>query len=218
MTLTPVRRRDLMLGGGALMAAPAGSPGLPAGLRFDVMRDGRRIGSHSLDFRQDGDTLLASIDLKIVFSIGPIVLYRYTHTALETWRNGDFLSLRSATDDDGTRHRVDASRTADNVVVDTSGTGRAVLAIGSIPLTHWNILCMSRPLFSPEDGMPIASRVVTVGEDTVSLVDGSTVRTTHYSLAGKLAVDDWYDGAQVWTALRAAARDGSTIDYRRDVR
>jgi hypothetical protein len=51
----------------------------------------------------------------------------------------------------------------------------------------------------------------------VALADGRMVRAARYSLVGKPALDDWYDDARQWTALRTIGKDGSTIDYRRVV-
>ena len=34
-------------------------------------------------------------------------------------------------------------------------------------------------------------------------------------MAGEAQIDNWYDEAGVWTALRGRLDDGSTMDYRR---
>lgn len=213
-----IARRGFLGGGAALSAASpdrgVASPVQP-GLHFEVMRNGGRIGQHTISFHQDGATLEASIDVDIVVRVGPIVLYRYALKGREIWRDGTFIILETETDDDGTRHRVQATRTSENVVVEVLGASRAIFPASAIPLTHWNNLCMARPLFNPHDGAAIASSVVARGEDTVPLADGRPVRATRYSLIGKVALDDWYDSTRHWTALRAPGRDGSTIEYRR---
>lgn len=215
-----IARRGFLAGGAALSAAspyPVMASPVQSGLHFEVMRNGGRIGQHTIRFRQDGTTLEARIEVDIAVGVGPIVLYRYTLRGREVWRDGAFVSLESETNDDGTRHRVKAMRTSENVVVEVLGAPRTILPASAIPLTHWNDLCMERPLFNPQDGANIASSVLTRGEDMVPLADGRPVRATRYSLVGKVALDDWYDTARQWTALRAPGRDGSTIEYRRAV-
>ena len=213
-----IARRGFLSGGAALSAASpnrvTASPVQP-GLHFEVMRNGGRIGQHTISFHQDGATLEARIDVDIVVRVGPIVLYRFALKGREIWRDGTFVTLESETNDDGTRHRVKAMRTSENVVVDVVGAPRTIFPTSAIPLTHWNNLCMERPLFNPRDGAAIASSVLTRGEDMVPLADGRPVRATRYSLIGKVALDDWYDTMRHWTALRAPGRDGSTIEYRR---
>jgi Family of unknown function (DUF6134) len=213
-----IARRGLLARGTALAAvSPIGVTALPVppDLRFDVLRNGSRIGQHNVRFRQDGTALEAAIDVNIAVRLGPIVLYRYTHLVRETWRDGGFQSLESETNDDGVRQWVRATRTPESVIVEASETPRAIEPPNAIPLTHWNNLCMERPLFNPQDGALIASRILTRGEDMVPLADGRAVRATRYSLIGKVALDDWYDVTRLWTALRAQGRDGSTIEYRR---
>jgi Family of unknown function (DUF6134) len=213
-----IARRRLLAGGAALAAVtPATAIALPPELRFDVMRNGSKIGQHAITFRQDGDTILATVAVEIVVRLGPIPLFRYTHSVRETWRGGSFATLDSETNDDGKPFHVHAARTADGVVVESSAIPRAVLPPGAIPLTHWNVLCMERPLFNPQDGVRVDSRVIPHGEEMVALAGGTMVRATHYTLAGSVNLDDWYDSERLWTALRSAGTDGSAIEYRRAI-
>jgi hypothetical protein len=215
-----IARRGLLVGGAAL-AATVASRGVAVtvlpDLRFDVFRNDSNVGHHTISFHADGDTLVANVAVEIVVRFGPIPVFRYNLAARETWRGDRFLSLESETNDDGKSFRVQATNADNQVIVQTEAVPRAVLAPGTIPLTHWNQLCMERPLFNPQDGVPIASTVVARGEEMVPLADGKTVRATHYSLVGKVSLDDWYDAAQRWTALRSIGTDGSRIDYRRVV-
>ena len=184
-------------------------------LRFDVMRNNSRIGQHVIKFDQDGDRLIATIKVEIAVGFGPITLFRYLHKAREIWQNGCFLSLESETDENGKPFRVRAARTGDDVVIGSSVAKQMVLAPDAIPLTHWNNLCVARPLFNPQDGQPMPAKVAVHGEEPVLLSDGKKVRATRYSLMLKPVLDDWYDSSGVWTALRTRGSDGSIITYRR---
>jgi Family of unknown function (DUF6134) len=209
-----ILRRDLLTGAAALTAIPR--PGIAAtNLLFNVIRNDSDIGQHKISFHADGDLLVANVTVEIVVRLGPIPLYRYTHSVRETWLGDRFISLDSETIDDGKHFRVHAIRIGDQVVIETEAARRAVVSPETIPLTHWNRLCMERPLFNPQDGVPIASKVVALGEEMVALASGTMVRATHYSLVGTIALEDWYDAANQWTALRTIGRDGSRIEYRR---
>jgi hypothetical protein len=208
-------RRGLLASGIARLAIGQAHAAVPPELRFNVMRNGSPIGQHNIRFSLDGETLRAAVVVEIVVRLGPIALYRYTHSVREVWRGGRFESLESETNDDGKPFRVRAVRGSEGVVIESSV--RTVLPPNAIPLTHWNSLCMERKLFNPQDGLPIDSTIVSRGDESVALADGRTVRATHYSLVGKVALDDWYDGDHMWTALRSTGTDGSTIEYRRAV-
>ena len=166
-------------------------------LCFNVMRNGGRIGQHSIGFRHEGGVLTANISLEIVVRLGPIPLFRYSHKVRETWRDGGFLTFESETDENGKRHRVSAARTAENVIVESSTTGRKVFTAQTIPLTHWNMLCMERPLFNPQDGASMPARVEARGDEIVALADGGKVQATRYSLLIKPVLDNWYDGERM---------------------
>jgi len=209
-----IARRGLLTGGAALSVMGMATP---SEIRFDVLRNGSKIGHHEVDFQQRDDTLVATTTVEIVYAFGPIVLFRYNHSVRETWSGGTFQTLESETNDDGKRFRVRAVRARAGIDVDSSALPRAVLPPETIPLTHWNILDMQRPLFDPQDGKAIEARATPRGEEMVPLADGKLVRATHYSLAGTVSLDDWYDSARMWTALRSKGTDGSTIDYRRAV-
>ena len=209
-----IARRGLVAGAAA-MATTRPALALPGELAFEVFRNGSRIGRHGIVFHQDHDTTEANVTVEIAVTLGPFILYRYTHKVHEIWHNETFQTLQSETDDGGTQYRVSATRTADGVVVDASGAARAVFVADAIPLTHWNNLCMERPLFNPQDGVAITSKVVPRGEEIVSLANGRGIRATHYSLVGKMALDDWYDTARLWAALKTLGADGSNIEYRR---
>lgn len=187
----------------------------PPPLRFDVMRNNSRIGQHAIGFGEESGVLVVKISVEIAVGLGPIKLYRYTHKVRENWRDGSFLSLESETNDNGKRYRVSAARTPEHVVVTSSATGRAVFDPHTIPLTHWNRLCVERALFNPQDGARMTPKVEVKGVEHVRLLDGRKVAACRYSLLLKPALDNWYDSAGHWIALRTSAWDGSIIEYRR---
>ena len=187
----------------------------PAGLVFEVTRDGKAIGHHRIAFQRDGDSVTASVDVDIVVRLGPVPVYRYKHTVREVWRGAQVVSMDSETNDDGKAFRVRAETQADGVLVRTETVPRLVLPPGAIPLTHWNKLCMARPLFNPQDGKVLAYQVTRVGEEKTALANGREVAATRFALTGKEPLDDWYDQANDWVALRSKAKDGSMIAYRR---
>jgi hypothetical protein len=200
----------LMLAAQTFAAEPPGGR-----LAFTIVRKGSDIGSHTLRFRRAGNVLTVNIDVKIAVSFGPITLYRYSTSGVETWRDDKFLALETTSDNDGTPLHMTATATSAGVEIDSKTEGKRIFPAGTLPLTHWNIATMTAPLFNPQDGKPMKLTVKPLGADSVALANGSKVPATHFSLTGEATLDDWYDSSGVWTALRALGTDGSTIDYRR---
>ena len=206
----------LAVGAAPLVAvAAAGTPLSLGRLRFDVYRNGSLIGQHVIDVTRDGGALLAVIDVRIAVTFGFITVYRYTHTVREEWRDGKFERMESNTNDDGSIHGVRADRTAEGVVVRTGSGTRTVMPESTIPLTHWNYLCMSTSLFNPQTGERVRAQVLARGEESVLIADGRATRARRYSLSGDVVLDNWYDDAHTLVAIRSTGVDGSTISYRR---
>jgi hypothetical protein len=199
----------LLIGAPALAAVP------PSGrLAFAAWRNGRKIGEHRLSFVQAGEDLTVRTEVALSVGLGPITVYRYAHHATEHWRAGRFMGLESRTDATDNSIRVVVTRSDRGLAVDSSKAGKLVLSADAAPLTHWNMPMIRPPLFNPQDGKP-AKLSASRREETFTPAGGKPQRATRIVLAGEMGVDDWYDASGQWIALRAKAKDGSVIDYRR---
>jgi hypothetical protein len=197
--------------------AAGGATGEPDGgkLAFKVMRKGEQIGTNVVVFRRNGTNLQVFSDAEMKVSFGPITLFRYRLSLVETWRDGVFVELESATDNDGESLRLVARRGPDGIAIESSKLGRRIAPPESLPLTHWNVRDMTAPLFNPQDGRPMQLTVTRRGDGRVTLANSTQVQATRYALTGEATIDDWYDANNVWTALRAVATDGSIVEYQR---
>jgi hypothetical protein len=184
-------------------------------LAFSAFRNDRPIGSHTLTFHAAGNNLAVDIDVRFAVGFGPITLYRYTMQGTERWVDGQFAGLETVTNDNGTAHHIVVRRDGNQLLAQSANGIGWTLPVSSLPLTHWTVAAMSAGLFNPQDGKPILDQVQPLGLDTLRLADGSSVRAESYHLTGELALQDWYDRTGLWLALRAKAKDGSVIDYRR---
>ena len=211
-------RRMMLASGACALAAGRGlaQASIPTGrdLSFEVLRNGRSVGRHTVQFRGDASDMDIVIDARLAFSFGLIPI-RYHHQASETWRQGRFVSLRSQTHATFTHdEQVSAERTAQGISV-TTATGAHELAEGTHPLTHWNPAVLDGPLFNPQTGAMIREAVVRSAGQTVRLPDGRDTPATRFALTGSAQITDWYDASMVWLALQGKGPDGSMINYRR---
>jgi len=74
---------------------------------------------------------------------------------------------------------------------------------------------LTGPLFNPQTGKMLTMTATSQGATTAPLANGSRVSATQWSLRGETAIDDWYDDAGVWVALKGQLPDKSTMEYLR---
>jgi hypothetical protein len=184
------------LPGFALAAAPASRR-----LAFHVLRNGTRIGEHVMSFAGDPTSPTVTTEVRMAVKLGPVPVFRYRHHAVERWTGSKFASLETTTDSNGKAERVSARRAEAGVVIETA-KGRITGPAGVRPFTHWNPEVFGAPLFNPQDGKLLK-------------VTTRRVSATQWSVRGEAEIDDWYDEAGVWTALKGKLKDGSLLEYRR---
>ncbi len=193
--------------GTLLLAAALGSaaanadPGT-ATMKFAVMRDGQQIGSNTIQLRH------THVEVKIAF----VTVYRFDQTETERWVDGQLMALNAVTDDNGTMHRVKATRTNDKLAIEADGKTTEV-AGNTIPASLWNPLLLEKTVaFNPQDGtiMPIA--VIDRGDEHL-VVQGRAKRARHYVINGTFPQDVWYDEQRRLVKVALKASDGSTISY-----
>lgn len=209
-------RRSLLAAGVLLLAPTVAGAAVPARkkLSFLVFRNGARVGEHEMSFVGEPGAVTVTTDVRMSIRLGPVPVFRYRHQATERWAGGRFASLETTTDANGKRRSVTARRSAGGVSIETGGrtvTGPA----GALPLTHWNAEALAGPLFNPQEGKMLKVTARRIGRETVALADGRSAAATRWSVRGEAEIDDWYDDAGVWVALRGKLPDGSTMEYRR---
>lgn len=202
----------------ALASAPVaasipGGEGIPpAGkLVFNVMRGGNTIGTHTLEFRQDGDRAVVDIAIDLQVKLGFIPVFNYRHRATEVWDGQGFLSLESTTNDNGDDLSLTMRREGDQIEVDgTRFTGE--VDAGVIPSTYWNPLLIDKSkIVSSQSGAPFDIEIVEEGRETVT-VAGEPVEATRYRLRGEIDVFLWYDDQNRWVKCAFTAR-GEEVSY-----
>jgi hypothetical protein len=194
-------RRAVLAGGLALpfLATPVFAAG--RALSFAVFRNGTKIGEHHVAFTGDGDALTATADATMTVRLGPVPVFKYKHHAVERRIGGAFASLEAATDSNGKREHVSAERAASGVrIINASGAITAPAAAN--PLTHWNPRVFNGPLFNPQTGKMLKAVA-------------RKVAPNHWAIRGEAEIDDFYDDAGAWLALRGRLEDGSRMEYRR---
>lgn len=192
-------------------------PGIPPGdaLGFRIMRNGSRIGTHSVQFTRTGEALLVHSEVEILVRLGPIPLFRYRHHNHERWHGGLFDSIDSKTNDDGTPDWALARRETGGIVVQGERVARYLAPPHAIAATHWNRTELGVPLINPQNAKLMHVPVAPPVADTVPLASGARIAATRYVASGDMPLTLWYDSDGVWAALFTVAKDGSQVRYER---
>ncbi len=211
--------RALFSGLGALIVAPAmafsaAAVTEPAAtiLNFAVMRNGEPIGTTTMRISRDGGETVADIVTHIQVKIAFITVYRYDQNETERWVDGRLAAMSSHTDDNGTVHKVSATRSGEILSVDVDGKVAAVDP-AVIPVSLWNAsLLRSTIAINPQDGQLTPVSVVDHGEEALVL-QGRATTGHHYSIRTSFPQDVWYDQQHQLLKVELRGSDGSRIQY-----
>ena len=213
MRLSSLTMGTLLLAAALGCAAANADPGAVT-MKFAVMRDGQQIGSNTIQLRHNGAETTVQMVTHVEVKIAFITVYRFDQTETERWVDGQLVALNAVTDDNGTMHRVKATRTNDKLAIEADGK-KTEVAGNTIPASLWNPVLLEKSVaFNPQDGtiMPIA--VIDRGDEHL-VVQGRAKRARHYVINGTFPQDVWYDEQRRLVKVALKASDGSTISYHR---
>jgi hypothetical protein len=203
----------------AMGTASAGLSSLPIPqtdhVAFRMIRHGSSIGTHTLDFSVQDDTLTVRIAADAVVSFGPIPLVRYSHRNTEVWHGGVLTSLDAQTNKNGSHLHMSAHRTPAGLYVEGSNTEPYIAPEDALPTTYWNARMLQGPMIGVQDGMLVHPRVTEKPIEPVRLASGAEAAARGYSLTGDLDLDLWYAPDRSWMSMRFSVADGSVITYER---
>jgi hypothetical protein len=209
---------------GTLLVAPKAWPEEPRGPRqlaalpssgrfeYDVIREGDRIGTHSVMFRRKGGDLTVATRTDIKVRLLGITLYRFYYQAEENWVDGRLTRLASRTDNDGEILTVALAKASGRI----RGTCNGIfldMPADLLPISVWHPDFVRKSvIFDQYRCVERKVRVTDHGNKPVSAgLQG--VRGRHYGLAGELQRDVWYgpDGQPVRVVF--PANDDSEVAF-----
>ena len=188
-----------------LAAAP------PAGtLTYDVVREGERIGTHTVSFEKMGEELTVRTETNVDFTAYLVFDITWTHQAVEIWENGGLKEFTSFTNEDGRKRQVHAQRAGDRLIVNSTG-GRREFSADLIPGTLWHPATVSQgQVLDPIKGRLRKVTITDRGLEEVD-VEGRKIQARHYVMRGDLKRDFWYDADGTVVKVAFPIIDGSEV-------
>ncbi len=212
-------RRHLLVAGAAMAAAGRAQAALPVphgnSMAFRLMRHGSAIGTHTLAFSGDGDTLEVNIAVDVLVKFGPIPFVRYAHHNRETWQGERLVGLNARTDRNGTRLQMSAAWTDAGLHVEGSGTRPYIAPPNAFATTYWRQSTLFGPLIGTQDGMLVHPAISQQQPTPIRTAAGEVTPAKRYVLSGDLKLELWYDASNSWDGMRFTVDDGSEINYER---
>lgn len=181
-------------------------------IRFDVLRQGKPFGHHTVSFtRTDDGELDVAVDVELRAGLGPLTLFRYELDSSERWRDGELIEVTGEVTEDGERESMQAEREGDQLrVAGDAFSGDVPASI--LPASHWNIAqTRTSQLLSTENGELIDVQVRDLGREMI-LAGGQEILANKYLLDSDIDVTLWYDDTGRWVKLAFEAR-GQSIEY-----
>ena len=181
-------------------------------LNFAVMRNGDPIGTTTMRISREGGGVVAETSTHIQVKIAFITVYRYDQNETERWADGKLVRMSSHTDDNGTVHKVSATRTGDSLSVEADGKV-AEVDPALMPVSLWNpSLLRTTSAINTQDGSVTPVSVVYHGEEQLVL-QGRSTTAHHYSINTSFPQDVWYDQRHQLLKVELRGSDGSHIQY-----
>lgn len=171
---------------------------------FTATLDGRPIGTHRFSLSGPAGARALRSEARFAVRLFGIPVYRYQHRADERWQGDCLRGLRSETDDDGRRMRVDQQ-------YDQPDEGECLMAFA-----YWNPRVVTQQrLVDPQTGRTEPVRFDRL-PDAVVDVRGQPVAARGWRLrTARQVISIWYaaEGGR-WVALDADVEGGRRLSYR----
>ena len=181
-------------------------------LRFLILRNGKPVGSHVVQFQDKDRSVHVSAESKITVRFLGLPVYEFHYFSEATWLGGRLLKLEATTDDNGVNRLVKfASNEISAWLSGPHGTQQVPADI--IPTDHWHFpVINASQVLNTLTGNINAVTIHNLGWENVQ-VAGRTVRAQRYAYTGELQTDVWYDADGRWVRMKFSGSDGSVIEY-----
>lgn len=171
----------------------------PTTARYEITRNGKPVGEHTVTFSIDNTDLQVDVESNITVTVLKVPVFKFNYTARETWQDGILVGVEATT-----------TRGGDVSQASFPGDIQAKVEYAS---NHWNPgVLNAQTVFNTITGKISSVEIEKLGETTLN-ANGVSVSATHYRYSGDIRAEVWYDEKNRWVQLQFEGDDGSTIVY-----
>lgn len=183
----------------------------PQPIEFDVLRNGKNVGSHQTSVRLEGDYLKVSSAMSLGIEILFIPVYSFSYESESLWCGGTMLSLDAKTDDGGEVAIVAAERTGEELRI--KAPDKTFTSDVRIPTDHWNASVLNETQVLNTITGNVNQVSLAPCEQYSARIKARLPGASCHQYHGELDARVWYDTEGRWVGLEFPGRDGSQIEY-----
>ncbi len=182
-------------------------------LEYEVLRKGKKIGTHRIMFNQTDRGLKVTAKTKMKVSILFVPVYKYEYVSEELWCGGELLSVETRVNDNGTRSTTALVNDGETYTAHAGGETYK-LTDDFFTTNHWNPdVVQTDTLFNTITGELNEVTFEEAGEARLETKLGEK-QVTRYSVDGQLTINTFYDRSGNWSGMAFEHKDGSPIEFR----
>ncbi len=173
-------------------------------IAFRIMRQGSRIGQHSVRFRRTGRQLAAATEVDIVVKLAGAAVFRLKHRFEEVWEAGRLAAATSRLLRDGAQTDYQMEAQGEATVLRAAAGVVHKLPADIAPLTWWDPSRFGGPLFHVHDGRPLQA----------TWAGGELPRGGwRWQVTGTVSATGTYRADRSWLDWQTRDEDGTRITY-----
>jgi len=177
---------------------------------YEVLRNGKEIGTHDISFHREGDTLKVVSETRMKVKFLFITAYRYHYRSTEVWSDGGLESVVTKVDDNGKVSETEIRLEGDIYLAEDSTGQELSVDPGFMTTNHWNADVLGvDTLFNTITGQLNKVRISPSDGGDIKAPGGET-----YAVRGELEINTAYDREGNWLGMSFRHTDGSLIEFR----
>lgn len=193
--------------------AATGASDEPETYRFDIMRNGKKVGTHSINLSRGPDRTRVKAESRIDVRVLGIPAYRLRYAAEELWDDRGLVELDVSVDDNGRTLELEGERRGDLFAWQTDNGVNGSEPLPVYPTNHWNEAVLDADtVLNTLTGKLNRVDIAAAGRDAVTTPE-RPVTAERYRYGGELELESWYADNGTWLGMQFAAKDGSQIRY-----
>jgi len=179
---------------------------------FNVVRDGKKIGSHEVTFSGDKDDFWVTTRFELEIKVFFIRVYAFKYFSKANWENGVLSEISVIIDDDGEPFSLKGRKEAGEFLIE-SPKKKFKTPLPLFPTNHWNANVVNESVvLNTVTGELNRVEIISRGAETLQSRYGE-IKGQRYSYTGDLDNEVWYDQKGRWVGMEFKGKDGSIITY-----
>ena len=182
-------------------------------IKFDVFREGKKVGFHHVKFSKQNTNLLVKSEFKIKIDFLFLTAFSFYYKCDAIWKDGYLTKINILVNDDGEKFSFEAIKKKNQMFM--VGANEPLIAdLPLFPTNHWNAQVLDKKTLLNTLTGEINNVLISPFSKEKVMTENGQVLATRYVYSGDLDTEVWYDTKGRWVKMEFKGRDDSTISYK----